>query len=681
MAFDPAAVKPGDAEGSLLYESIASNRMPLGKKLSPDELSTLARWINGLGASQPEPVLPVAEVPSEEIVLPTYLGGSYDELVSAAVLDLNALPERDRPFVRYFSFAQMPLPPVDCSQTGASRNPVVYFHAGLNKLLNSVSRAPRLMRVASVKGTDGAIVRIDLRELGWTADDWGALTTKRYTSGVSETGYSPDAWEELARDYTYAIDPASNAFLNVLSQGTQSAVPILRADWFSRFGSESPYYDLLLRLPDDIRVLEARMGIDVDTMIQRGQVVRAGFSNGASGVSDHNRLLERHDLGRGGYYWKSYDFASDDGAQSLLLHPDGPANVAGLASGTEGFEHDGGEMIFSLPNGMQGYYLSTAEGERLLVGPTAIVSFRKKAIGKGIEVVNARSCFDCHENGMIAKRDELRANILASNRFDQDARDVLLQMYPEQDVIDAYYKQDASTFIAALQEIGATQPSASGRPVSLQAPATVGGGEIITYLADIQFSALDAEALAREFNLSLADFEERVNGISDPNLFLLVREWLSKVDAGLTVSRFEVEEVWPLLLPRVTENRAYDGQGLENYASVEMGTAVAAAYSSAAQKQAEGYQPAETGSSGFQAPTAPADKLVLSLSVAAKSVRVNDLLQFEVQANRRCELQVLYVEEGAVVEELPQDLLGPSFLEAGERRVIPVPRIWVPPSF
>lgn len=225
MAFDPAAVKPGDAEGSLLYESIASNRMPLGKKLSPDELSTLARWINGLGASQPEPVLPVAEVPSEEIVLPTYLGGSYDELVSAAVLDLNALPERDRPFVRYFSFAQMPLPPVDCSQTGASRNPVVYFHAGLNKLLNSVSRAPRLMRVASVKGTDGAIVRIDLRELGWTADDWGALTTKRYTSGVSETGYSPDAWEELARDYTYAIDPASNAFLNVLSQGTQSAVP------------------------------------------------------------------------------------------------------------------------------------------------------------------------------------------------------------------------------------------------------------------------------------------------------------------------------------------------------------------------------------------------------------------------------------------------------------------------
>ena len=74
-------------------------------------------------------------------------------------------------------------------------------------------------------------------------------------------------------------------------------------------------------------------------------------------------------------------------------------------------------MIFSLQNGMQGYYLSTAEGDRLLVGPTSIVSFRNKPIGRGVEIVNARSCFDCHENGIIRKNDETAPAYLGDQRL------------------------------------------------------------------------------------------------------------------------------------------------------------------------------------------------------------------------------------------------------------------------
>jgi hypothetical protein len=66
--------------------------------------------------------------------------------------------------------------------------------------------------------------------------------------------------------------------------------------------------------------------------------------------------------------------------------------------------------------------------------------------------------------------------------------------------------------------------------------------------------------------------------------------------------------------------------------------------------------------------------LTLSLSVPQVQTRVGDLLAFDVSASRRCELQILYVEEGNTVEELPQSVLGAPFLEAGEVRRIPDPK-------
>ncbi len=45
-----------------------------------------------------------------------------------------------------------------------------------------------------------------------------------------------------------------------------------------------------------------------------------------------------------------------------------------VRSGQNAFHHDGGETIYSLPNGFQAYYLNKATGERLDKGPTAIVA-------------------------------------------------------------------------------------------------------------------------------------------------------------------------------------------------------------------------------------------------------------------------------------------------------------------
>ena len=87
-------------------------------------------------------------------------------------------------------------------------------------------------------------------------------------------------------------------------------------------------------------------------------VWRAGFSE--SKVSSNNRVVERHTSSYGAY-WKSYDFAGSVGKQNIFVHP-------------ISFVHDGGEVVFSLPNGLQAYYLSDSKSNRLDVAPIDIVS-------------------------------------------------------------------------------------------------------------------------------------------------------------------------------------------------------------------------------------------------------------------------------------------------------------------
>lgn len=694
MAFEPDVVKPGDPEGSPLYASIASNRMPTGKKLTPTEVQALVAWINALGEAQnapaeaatvtaeaaptPTPQRPPAPPPIP-VDLPDYAGGTQAERYTAVMADISALDERDRPYARYFTFAFMPLSEPDCERTGAGRNPVHYFHAGLNKFINSVSRERRLAAVEPVDGTDGAVVRIDIRDYGWSLDDWAALTRGVHTPGAEEAGFSREAWEDVAEIYPYAIDPHSDPLLKVIAAATGDPVPIMRADWFTHFGSKQPYYDMLLRLPPQIGILEAFLGIDVAQEIYDLRVVRAGMAPGSSGVSDHNRMLERFDLPRGGYYWKSYDFADDDGLQSLELYPDGPNDIGPLRTGLEPFEHDGGEMIFSLPNGLQGYYLSLANGDRLAVGPASIVSFRQKQIGKGVEIENARSCFDCHANGIIAKRDQIRDKIIASNRFDRDQLDLLMQMYVPNDELAEVYRDDQRTFIRALDRLGATQRSATGDMVSLQAPDSVGGGEIFTYLADMYFDSLDMEGLAREFGLDPETLRERTRTIGDPLIFQTVLDWISRLDAGGSVRRAEVEVYFPDVLERLTDLRGlrYIEKHVAEYVPPKLDEGekyeeqVAVAYEEKVEKEAAPWKPAAVGEPAYVPPPKPADKLELAISVPKVEVHVDDLLVFDVSANKRCELQIFYIEESTNIEELPQQILGPRFLEAGEVRRIP----------
>lgn len=207
--------------------------------------------------------------------------------------------------------------------------------------------------------------------------------------------------------------------------------------------TQPPLYHYILEIPMTDRELEKLLKVDVDENIKGERVLRAGFNS--SGISRHNRLIERHETGYGAY-WKSYDFSSSAGNKNLFEYPLGPGK------GEMNFRHDGGEIIFSLPNGMQGYMLVDGTGHRLDKGPVAIVSDSKRP---DKTVVNGLSCMSCHVKGMIDKTDQVRGHVEENDvRFRKTERDNILALYPTKEKLAAAMKADGERFVKALKETG-----------------------------------------------------------------------------------------------------------------------------------------------------------------------------------------------------------------------------------
>ncbi len=256
------------------------------------------------------------------------------------------------------------------------------FRAGLSKLMNSLSLHGEIA-VPVALDEERTVYRIDLRNYRW----------------------SPEDWERVVRYYPHGIIGVDSRRERIIAQGTGSRMAYLRADWFAFAAAQPPLYDDILDYllgiyaPGDAGVqqrLESRIGVGRVGNIRRGEAIRAGFLD--SGVSDHNRLIERHESDFGGY-WVSYDFKRLGGGprQDLRMAPMGPAEAAISSSPERVFEHDGGEMIYALPNGLQAYLLATADGTRLDRAPNDIVRDANRPDGT---IINGISCIACHDRGI-----------------------------------------------------------------------------------------------------------------------------------------------------------------------------------------------------------------------------------------------------------------------------------------
>ena len=188
------------------------------------------------------------------------------------------------------------------------------------------------------------------------------------------------------------------------------------AEWFVRNASSPPLYYQLGNAPGNAAKLAARLGISFDGDISAGRVKRAGFSK--SLVSTNHRVIEYHKT-RNGFLWRSFEFGSKTGNRNIFAFPLGPgaaansnvlASILGGNAGSGGsapmpfpglaFVSDGSEYLFTLPNGMIGFFITGATGVRINEVPG-------NAQGK---VIAGVSCMRCHSQGTKPATDQVRSN-------------------------------------------------------------------------------------------------------------------------------------------------------------------------------------------------------------------------------------------------------------------------------
>ena len=488
---DAGMLSPGDSKGSEIWKlpnrgTMPPKSQPQLRSLIGSDLEALAAWID---AGCPEFPKVKARTP---VKLQTVL-----EAIQAHQKKLKEPRVQARQ--RYFSFVEMHNNP------DISDEKLNLARAGLSKAINSLSWERELVIPKSVPGTSDTLLVVDLVQVGWNDDQWQAIKS-HYPFGVG--------FENLPDDTLKDLDQAIFELM-----GKRETQYVIRADWFIATATRPPLYHTILydlylpelrkRLADGgqpnnpkqmtARDLEQYLGVDVISDIEQGEpkVWRSGFT--PSGVSEQNRLLERH-LTRFGAYWKSYDFKADNRRAILAQFPLGPV-FPGNPFSKQAFEHDGGEIIFNLPNGLQAYMLVDGKDRRIDAGPIEVVSDALKTSGSPA-IVNGVSCFACHKQGMInPPADEIREFSLVFGKEKEQVK----RLYPPQDAMQAKVDTDAKLFLQAAQR--ATLPFLQVGPD--KGREFEGFPEPVSDVArQYALEELDLETVASELNLISSDGTE-----------------------------------------------------------------------------------------------------------------------------------------------------------------------------
>ena len=396
--------RPGVSElYKRLIEKRVERRMPLGQPpLSLAAINTIRQWILA-GA-------PNWETPEQDVTFIT-----PKKMLETIEKHVNSLAPFDRTYARYFTMTHL-------YNAGESVEALHAYRRALSKLVNSLSWGREVIKPQPIDPEE-TIFYIDLRDYEWE------IGTHR--------------WTQIEEVYPYTIEynaPTQASLrkkLENLREEMDCEVAFVHVDWFIATASLPPLYHDILGLPQTDRELEARLEVDVVENIRNAagkRVWRAGFND--SGVSNNNRVVERH-VSRYGAYWKSYDFAGSVGTQNIFTHP-------------LSFEHDGGEIVFNLPNGLQAYCLADAGGNRLDAAPIEIV---RNPAASDPTVRNGLSCIGCHTEGMKDFEDEVRAVVTKNPKppFDKVRA---LSLYAEKTVMDALVEEDTARYRQALEAAG-----------------------------------------------------------------------------------------------------------------------------------------------------------------------------------------------------------------------------------
>ena len=260
-------VIPRDPDNSELYKRLIETdvvkRMPSGQPpLSAEKIETIRQWI-------------LAGAPDWNVGRP--LDRSFittDAMLDSIQRHLDTLAAFDRPYARYFTLTHL-------YNAGELADTLVDYRHALSKLVNSLSWGRDVVNPEPID-TEETIFYIDLRRYQW------------------EQG--TNRWTQIEEAYPYSLDLTVETETGLLRKLTnlreamECNVPFVHVDWFLAAASLPPLYNDILGLPETDRALEAELDVDVAANLQTApgiRVWRAGFND--SGVSRHNRVVERHE--------------------------------------------------------------------------------------------------------------------------------------------------------------------------------------------------------------------------------------------------------------------------------------------------------------------------------------------------------------------------------------------------
>lgn len=591
IAANPNYILPGNPHGSKLFKQIVDKEMPYDvayegdtryENISEPELKALETWIQQLGGKA------AASCGERKFV-------NHEDMIGLMAADLDKLPRARKKGTRYLLLTHL-------KNACASDEAMKVYRQGAIKLINSLSRSSDVVRLETADPEE-TVIRINIDDLGWEASDW----------------------DTVLATYPYNMQPETE-LTNVLKSATGSPMPYVRADWFAFAASQPPLYDKLLKLPKTFQELAREQGVDIEGNIKKFVAQRSGFQK--SGVSQNNRLIERHPS-RSGYFWTSYDFAGNKARQSLFEFPLGP-------NGANSFQHDGGETIYSLPNGFQAYYLNTEKGTQIDKGPTNIVRDLSR---KDLAVTNGISCMGCHDQGMRKAKDDVRNVVLSGRSFSKEVREQVEALYPPVEKMDQLIESDGKRFADAMYRAG------------LEPTLKLNGVEMINALAKRYEDDVDINLAAAEFGMTRDQFKSASND-ADRKFRPLIR----RLEQG-AVPRDQFEATYRDLAKSITDE-----------AEVKIAAANGA--------PAKNGTPAKTGAADKKVAAAkPAPGADLTLFSDRDRYKVGDTPVFTVVSTKDCFLTLSNLDEkGTLTVLLPNKFQQDNRVKAGQEVQFPGPK-------
>ncbi|MCA9695451.1 MAG: hypothetical protein KC636_38085, partial [Myxococcales bacterium] len=426
-------VVPGDPDASPLYTRVDAGAMPpmgVEPRPSDDDIALLRQWIEeGAAAS--------CDVGPDECGDNDFLDVNWiAELIRQDLLtveDTDALP-----FTRYLTL-------VHHHNRGLCDGEIDPYRHALTKLVNSLSTNPVVTAPLAVEGSRDLIYRLDIRDYNWEK--------------VEVEGYD-DAWELIAANNPFALEWNSPDFDFINFLMTDSDVeparpgtkfPFQPFDSFNETAIRNPdIYHAVVDIPHTLGQLEAQLDVNCDINDDDNlNPLWAGMLKGQSNVSEFNRVIERCEFEQDNNraYWRSFDFGRDkeigdeDGVQGN--------NCKNILDEPIDFCADGGEIIFSLPNGFQAYMIVDGKGQRINEAPSNIV---QDPTVPGEVVSNPFSCIGCHNEGIKPKADTVFP-LIDPNLFNFEYAQIQ-DLYGHSELMAQIQIDDKGIYDAAMSQAG-----------------------------------------------------------------------------------------------------------------------------------------------------------------------------------------------------------------------------------